>query len=275
MTRPLSFSQPQDIKSQLPDTTVLYSYVTNVNRIFGEDHPLGDLNTSTHIVNASFDDLKLNKTKIGKLTLYGYLIDFDNASVTNLSSKTFGLRFTGNLAMAKNRKLIYSAEYARQSNYADNPRQLNANYWLVEWGVAMSNITLKAGFESLGSNSHDDVVTSFQTPLATLHKFNGWADKFLITPAYGLDDIYIDVSYQLAADKRVWSSDFFKGMVFKAVYHRFSAATGGADYGSEWNLMAQKKLSKYYGLQFKYADYNADNFSTNTQKIWLTLSASY
>src|ERR1035438_4740700 len=32
--------------------------------------------------------------------------------------------------------------------------------------------------------------TGFQTPLATLHAFNGWDDVFLTTPADGLQDIY-------------------------------------------------------------------------------------
>ncbi len=47
--------------------------------------------------------------------------------------------------------------------------------------------TLGVGYELLGS---DDGVAAFQTPLATLHKFNGFADQFLVTPAGGLQDIY-------------------------------------------------------------------------------------
>ena len=31
---------------------------------------------------------------------------------------------------------------------------------------------------------------ALQTPLATLHKFNGWADLFLTTPNAGLEDAY-------------------------------------------------------------------------------------
>jgi hypothetical protein len=32
-----------------------------------------------------------------------------------------------------------------------------------------------------------DGVIGFSTPLATLHKFQGWVDKFLTTPANGID----------------------------------------------------------------------------------------
>ena len=44
---------------------------------------------------------------------------------------------------------------------------------------------MKLGFERLEGNG----TVALQTPLATLHAFNGWADKFLSTPANGLRDV--------------------------------------------------------------------------------------
>ena len=41
------------------------------------------------------------------------------------------------------------------------------------------------GYEVLGADD-GAALTSFQTPLATLHKFQGWADKFLTTPPNGI-----------------------------------------------------------------------------------------
>jgi hypothetical protein len=38
-------------------------------------------------------------------------------------------------------------------------------------------------------------VKGFTTPLATLHKFQGWADKFLTTPVNGLADLYVNAGY--------------------------------------------------------------------------------
>ena len=35
-----------------------------------------------------------------------------------------------------------------------------------------------------------------QTPLATLHKFDGWADLFLTTPNKGLQDLYAGAAYR-------------------------------------------------------------------------------
>ena len=38
-------------------------------------------------------------------------------------------------------------------------------------------------------------LTSFQTPLATGFKFQGWADKFLTTPPNGVRDLYAGAGY--------------------------------------------------------------------------------
>ena len=39
----------------------------------------------------------------------------------------------------------------------------------------------------------NDKETSFATPLATLHKFNGFADQFLATPSQGLEDKFLKI----------------------------------------------------------------------------------
>jgi hypothetical protein len=36
-----------------------------------------------------------------------------------------------------------------------------------------------------------------------------------------------------------------------------------------------KKFGKHYSLLAKYANYNADNFGTDTQKIWLQADVSF
>ena len=38
---------------------------------------------------------------------------------------------------------------------------------------------------------------AFQTPLATKHAFQGWADQFLTTPADGIEDAYLGVTAPL------------------------------------------------------------------------------
>ena len=48
--------------SSLPKTTLIYGYVYNVNRIFGDDATLGDLSTRTHLFNVS--NTSFNPVKI-------------------------------------------------------------------------------------------------------------------------------------------------------------------------------------------------------------------
>ncbi|MGI9271966.1 MAG: alginate export family protein, partial [Woeseiaceae bacterium] len=115
----------------------------------------------------------------------------------------------------------------------------------------------------LGGSS--DPGEAFRTPLATLHAFNGWADKFLATPDAGLDDSYVTVKF--AAGK--WN--------LTGVYHDFTAETGSGDFGTEFDVSAARKLSSRYGLLLKAAFFSADSGATqtDTDKIWLMLTASY
>lgn len=247
----------------LPDTTIFYSYVDNVNRIFSNDSPVGDLNGNTHLINASYDGWEY-----GKLIGYGYLLDFDAAFAQGLSSKTFGARFTGSTPFIDNATLLYTAEYARQSDYGDNPTSYDADYYMLEGGIGYKGLTTKLGYEVLGSDNGGTVA--FQTPLATLHKFNGWADQFLTTPAAGLEDIYAHVSYKVSG-----VNEILDDTQLTVVYHDFSADIGGADYGSEWNASIGRHFMEHYSLLLKFADYEADGFATDKQVAWLELGAKF
>jgi hypothetical protein len=122
-------------------------------------------------------------------------------------------------------------------------------------------VDLKLGYEVLEG---DGVANQrFQTPLATLHKFQGWADKFLGTPPGGIEDFYVGVS----------------GKVFNAsynvIYHDFSAETGGGSYGDEIDASLQWKIGDHYGLLLKLARYSADGFATDTNKYWVMFTAGF
>lgn len=240
--------------------TALYGYVWNVNRIFGDDHPLGDLDTNTHLFNVSYKGFGP-----GKLSAYGYFIDLDDAAVYGLSSRTLGVRYAGKTDVSEGVKLGYELEYASQADYKDNPGDYSADYYHLAANVATNGFTLSAGYEVLGS----DNGISFKTPLATLHKFNGWADKFLGTPANGLKDMYLAAAYKVPGKTGLG------GLLLKAVYHDFKSDTGDLDYGSEVDLLVSKKLSKNLTASVKAAFYSADTHATDTDKIWLTLQAKF
>ncbi len=242
------------------DLTAIYGYVWNVNRIFGGSHPLGDLDTNTQIINVSYSGLGF-----GKLTGYAYLIDLNDAPVFGLSSSTVGIRFAGKQAATKSVKFGYEFEYATQSDYKDNPADFSADYWHAGVNTSSNGFSLGIDYELLGS----DNGVSFKTPLATLHKFNGWADKFLGTPAAGLRDVFVTASY------KVQSGETLKGLLLKAVYHDFKSDVGSVSYGSELDLLISKKVAKNVTASVKAAFYNADSFATDTDKIWFTLAAKF
>jgi len=163
----------------IEDTTLTYGYIYNVNRIFGEQSGAGDFESNSHVfhmANTSFP--------IGTITFHGYLFDFGSDSPAN-SNQTFAVSLKGKKELDNDIVLQYYGEYANQSDYADNTTDYTANYYHIAPAVVWKGLTTTVGFEVLGS---DDGVKGFATPLATLHKWNGWADKFLATPATGLQD---------------------------------------------------------------------------------------
>jgi hypothetical protein len=186
----------------------------------------------------------------------------DNKDAAAFSTTTFGARLTGNIPVGDS-KLNLVAELATQSDAANNPVSYDAEYFHVAatWPVNKS-LTLGAAFESLGGDQNV-AGASFRTPLATLHAFQGWADKFLATPGAGVDDFFVTAKYKYG----VWN--------FTGVYHDFSAESGSADWGTELDLSVGRKISDRYGLLFKAAFYDADQHATDTNKFWIMFTGNY
>lgn len=234
------------VNKSLSDTTLTYAYLTDVNSITDTS-----VDIKAHLLNGSYAGLPF-----GTLTGYGYLLEYPGSLNSN---KTLGLRFAGGSGISEGWKLLYAVEYAQQSDYKDGNPAIDADYNLLELGVETQGITAKLGYELLGADNY----SGFETPLATKHAFNGWADKFLATPTNGLEDVYVSLGGAVA------------GVKLLAVYHDYSADQGGADYGSEWDLLAAKKFGKHYTVGTKYASYNADSFATDTDKFWLWGEVSF
>ena len=252
----------------LSDTTINYAYVWNVNRIFGEDapEPLDNFDSDSHLFNVQYSGFKA-----AKIEAYAYLYDFENADA--FSTNTYGLRLSGAKPISDATKVIYTAEYATQSDAADNPNSIDADYILAEFGTKISfngpinTLLLKASYELQEGNGGAD---RFVTILGTNHAYQGWADKFLVTPGDGVEDIY------LTAVTTAY------GIKFVAAYHDFSSDNNSYDYGTEFDVMATKKVGKNYTVGLKYADYNADNNALNigptavdTTKLWAFVSAKF
>ncbi|MCU7934615.1 MAG: alginate export family protein [Candidatus Thiodiazotropha sp. (ex Dulcina madagascariensis)] len=235
------------------DLSLTYGYLGQRNRIFAD---VADIDSKDHLFNASY------KTPIGKVTGYAYLLEVDNNTDNSLDSYGISLNGATNSGSVK---VLYAAEYATQE-FESGATKRDADYYLLEGGIVFSGITAKLGYEVLGS---DDGLYGFATPLATLHKFNGWSDQFLGTPAQGLEDIYVSVGGKIADGK--WGKWAF-------VYHDFSAneSTPGVDnLGSEIDLLYAMKFAKHYSTGIKYANYSADDIKVDADKLWIWLGASF
>lgn len=229
--------------------SVLYAFVNQRNRIFAE---AANIASEDHLFNLSYT------TPLGKLGAYAYLLEVDNN--TNNSRETFGVSLSG-----KKSSFLYAFEYATQEAEAA-AASFDADYLFGELGLAFNPVTLKVGYELLGS---DNGGYGFTTELATLHKFNGWSDQFLGTPGVGLEDIYISVAGKLA------------GGNWLAAYHEFSADESSPtidDLGDEINLQYTRKFFDKLTLGLKYASYGAGDPAlgkVDADKFWFWLSTGF
>ena len=230
--------------------TLQYAFINQRNRIFAQD---ADLDSNDHIINVSY------KTSVGTLTGYGYLLEVDNANENALD--TFGVSFAGS-TKAGDTRVLYRAEYANQSSDTALT-DFDVDYLNIEAGAVFSGITAKVGYEILGS---DNGAFGFSTPLATLHKFNGWSDQFLGTPSQGL----VDTSVSLAGKAL--------GGGWKVIYHNFEADDVSDtidDLGSELNVSYVKMYTKHYSAGIKYSAYSAGDIKVDADKIWVWIGAKF
>jgi hypothetical protein len=227
-----------------------YSYITQRNRIFAE---AGDLDSKDHLFNASY------QTPVGKLVGYAYLLEVDSDVRNGLD--TYGFSFSGKSG-DKALSWLYHFEYAQQTSETATT-DFDADYLGLKIGAITKGVTLNVGYEVLGSDSGQ---YGFSTPLATLHKFNGWADIFLATPAQGLVDINVSL-----ATKGLGGS-------WKLAYHDYDADVSTStvdDLGNEVDVQYTTTLNKDYGVGVKYAKYSGESGRPDTDKIWLWVNTKF
>lgn len=258
--------------SAIPNVDIYYGYIGNVNRIFSDDGPDGtprdgNLTSNIHNINVK---AKLPGT-LGSATGYTYLMDM--LDFAPFSNATYGGFIKGKQKLGAGLTFLYRVEYARQTDYGNQPLSYEADYWHIQPGLSAMGFTATLGYEKLGS---DNGLKGFQTPLATGHKFNGFADLFLATPAEGLEDFYVDLTYKLKNAPP--SLSFFEGLLIKGQYHEFRSDVGDLDFGSEFDLYIKQPLKFYKGLSadLKYANYDGGGSRfPDTEKFTLGLNYKY
>ena len=228
-----------------------YSYVGNVNRVFGPDDGAqpGDWRGNSHFLRASFA-----ATEAHSLGAFSYLLDFENDNGPINSNATYGIEYQGTFGPFK-----ALAAIGRQSDWGDNPVSYEAPYYLLEGRWQRNGSGFAVGHEVLGSDSGR---AGFRTPLATLHKFQGWSDKLLVTPPDGVRDSYLRGSTRIGP------------VTVAAALHDFRAAEGGTRYGREADVSMAYSW-RNVAMQLKLARYRAEELASDTTKAWLVMGYAF
>ena len=241
--------------TSIKDLTVKAGYIGRVRTITS----LSD-NMETPFLNLNY-----SLGNIGQVISYGYWLHYtDDAATFRNSSQTYGISFLGSPKINDVITLHYTAEYSYQADYQNNPNNYAVDRYNLMGGLTVFGVTAKGAMEQLDGNG----VSAFQTPLGTNHAFQGWADRFLTTPANGIRDVFFTLGGTVVDTNLTF------------VYHNFKDDTGNINYGDEYDFQAVKKFGKHYSLLAKYAYYVGANdapaaYQNDTQKIWLQGNISF
>jgi hypothetical protein len=125
-------------------------------------------------------------------------------------------------------------------------------------GAAFEPCTSPVEYVGLADGEH-----AFQTPLASLHRHNGWADRFLVTPDDGLQDSFAGIGTRM----RDWD--------VTARFHDFRADNGGARYGREFNASVGRQFGDNMGVELKLARFQGNDGWDDATKFWLSFTAGW
>lgn len=236
----------------LPNKGVLdVVWLDGVHRIFGNDHPnplMREWDLNAPLVHYT------QPLAAGTFSAYGYFVENEDLPLT--SARTMGLRYVAKGPATARWQMLATVEYARQSDWADAPARDDQDYTLLELGVAApGGHAIKLGWEVLGG----DGTTAFQTPFATLHAFNGWADRFLTTPAGGLDDRYLS-----------WTGPCGR-VACTLAWHDYESDRFGTKLGDEFNASLGYAFSPRFSGLVKYATFSGNGTLADVDKFWIGL----
>jgi hypothetical protein len=226
------------------NATITYAFLGKVHRING-----GFKNMTSHLLDGEYR-FKWG----GKVRFYNYYLDYSESADAGSSRNSLGGAFTGSTEISKSVKLVYRLELAQQWDVGTNPNNVEVGYRRIDIGPHWGPYTFTFGYEQLQGRPDRDRCL---TPLATLHAFNGWADKFLDTPQDGLNDLFVSARAN------------FEDVNLLVFYHHFSSDTGSTKYGTELDALALFTLPWEQRIGLKMALYNADDHATDTSKYWI------
>lgn len=236
-----------------PTTSVRYAWLDRVHRSSGDnalDRLARERDLDTHLLNVS--------TSVAGHSLVGYGYLHRDEDMPTASTATWGARYSATPAKGV-RAWGLALEAARQREHGRNPVRFSHDYWLVEPALAAGPLTVRAGWEHLGG----DGGRAVQMPLATLHAFNGWTDRFLVTPAAGLEDVYVAVAGKASAGRGASAIEWM------VAAHEFRSDIGGVRYGDELGASVTMPIANVLRATAKIAHFRADAYPADATNVWL------
>ena len=197
------------------------------------------------------------------LEAYGYLIEDTH--------NTLGIKGKGSVSIGMENPVSYEVEVAVQADPSITTDaysgDVSTKYYRVEAESKLKSVSFGLGFESFGDK--DSGTTGFSTPLATLHKFNGWSDVMASRAATGDANGFSDLFVSVGLNDVI-------GMPSLS-YHVFNSVTNDIEYGSEIDFSVSKKVSDRLTLSAKAAIFSAGDASalSDTNKFWIMASSSF
>jgi len=228
-----------------------YTYMARVHRTLGRNATDGTLSMDSHLATAGW-----SRSGVISASAYGLWLNYDRPDEWIYSTSSLGLRVTGPYPINADWSVVYTADFARQRNFAHNPNRVSEPYWDYELGVSFRGESALLGWTVLGARSATDILT---TPLSP--PFNGWVEKFGPNPAVaagaGENIRYASLSGPVPA---------VPGLTHVLVYYEYYADTTKAHFGSEVDFALEWKaapIGKALTLGLRFGAYRADTLYSN------------
>lgn len=247
------------------NSNFIYSYIDNVNRIFGDkadknnagiEHNYNNLEREAaflgdHQHNSHLTRLEWNEWDYTRVVAYGYRID--NRDLAAVSNNTLGLSYNLNYKIdsIKYRVQIEAAQQDRFEINADN-----LPYYLIDLGFGINTYEINARYEILGSKNN----SAFVTPLGSNHDFEGWADEIGNTPNVGIRNFSLGL---------LWRASPFR---VETSYHFFKGDQQGQDIGREFDLDFIYKPARKHSISLRLANFEPEDNSGSIRKVYLDYS---
>jgi len=228
--------------------SLFYAHLRGVNTILGRKAANGRQHLESNLFNVQY---QLNQ----RFSVVAYHYRLNNDDVPGSDHNTSGIRFSALWPMVEVTPSLI-LEYARQFPDLQQAPGINLDsldYRRIKLTLKRRHFSLVFGNELLAAEHN----IAFQTPLATLHKFQGFTDQFLQIPSDGLRDRYATVRVNIGPGRIEFTA------------HEFESDSNRRNIGKEHSIGAWYQIGERGKLLVKWARFKDPRPNGDIRKYWL------